>query len=88
METTGIEIFTTKGAEYVLAIGFLLLLIVFWRLLYPSGERSNAVAEPDKSVFPLHSPEHFSDYAYSHFRDRPKPLSGKLEQGCGEISNE
>jgi glycine cleavage system H lipoate-binding protein len=49
METTGIEIFATKGTEYIFVICFLLLLILFWRVLYPSNESLSIMADPDKS---------------------------------------
>jgi len=35
METPPLDIFATKGAEYIFVVGFLLALIFFWRILYP-----------------------------------------------------
>lgn len=53
METSGIEIFATKGAEYIFVIGFLLLLIFFWRFLNAPGKPRNPGTEPDGTAFLL-----------------------------------
>ncbi len=46
METSCIEIFATKGAEYLFVIGFLLLLIFFWRFLCTPDKPRNTQTEP------------------------------------------
>ncbi len=51
METRYIEIFATKGAEYIFVIGFLLLLIFFWRFLNAPGKPRNAGTEPAGASF-------------------------------------
>jgi glycine cleavage system H lipoate-binding protein len=50
MEAAGVEIFATKGAEYVFVIGFLLLLIFFWRFLNQTGKRASGDAARGKSA--------------------------------------
>ncbi|MBN1570922.1 MAG: glycine cleavage system protein H [Acidobacteria bacterium] len=55
METAGIDIFATKGMEYLFVIGFLLLLIFFWRLLYPPKEPVFNRADPNRSNVPIAS---------------------------------
>jgi glycine cleavage system H lipoate-binding protein len=44
MDNVYVDIFTTKGLEYLLVIGFLVSLVVFWRILNrPAGLRSMPV---------------------------------------------
>ncbi len=49
METASIDIFATKGIEYLLILGFLFLLIFFWRFLNRSKEPVNDLnSSPEK----------------------------------------
>jgi glycine cleavage system H lipoate-binding protein len=55
MENAGIEIFATKGTEYLFVIGFLLLLICFWRLLYPPQKPATAKTDANRLDLPIAS---------------------------------
>ena len=38
-----VEIFATKGVEYLLVIGFLVALVIYWRVLNAGGRPATAV---------------------------------------------
>jgi len=40
-----VDIFATKGIEYLLVIGFLVLFVIFMRFLLADGRRSRPVQE-------------------------------------------
>jgi glycine cleavage system H lipoate-binding protein len=47
METSGyVDIFATKGAEYILIFGFLIALVFFWRFLNRSRRSTHSSAPP------------------------------------------
>ncbi len=46
MQAETIEIFATKGVEYVMVIAYLFLLIVFWRVLTRGGREEVLAARP------------------------------------------
>jgi hypothetical protein len=45
MEPPALDIFATKGTEYIFVVCFLLLLIFFWRFLYPPRKTDNSCPE-------------------------------------------
>lgn len=52
METSCIEIFATKGSEYIFILLFLLLLVFFWRFLNAPGKPGNDATESGAPAFP------------------------------------
>ncbi len=55
MGTPPLDIFATKGVEYIFAVGFLLTLIFFWRILYPPKKPAASAPAPVKSGYLLNS---------------------------------
>ncbi len=48
-----VDLFATKGAEYLIVIGYLALLVGFWRLLWPPGATRSATARVRPTIPPL-----------------------------------
>ena len=66
METSGIDIFATKGIEYILILCFLLLLTFFWRLLYRSTAPANAHPAGDKPDLSMNHQFRLAEGYYFH----------------------
>lgn len=50
MQNTGVDIFATKGIEYLLVLGFLPLLTLFWKFLNRSKTPAKASEASDEST--------------------------------------
>lgn len=45
-----VDIFETKGIEYLLVIGYLVLLVVFWKILNKTGKKKTGRQEESQEI--------------------------------------
>lgn len=82
---TGIEIFATKGVEYLVVIGYLMLLVVFWQIVRrPTGRARQPASALPVPATPF-TPRGDVAYHQGHAWARPRP-DGTVRVGMDDFA--